>query len=237
MASAAGPNIITDGLVLHLDAANTNSYPGSGTTWTDISGKGHNGTLTNGPTFSSDNSGIIVFDGSNDTVTISANSDFDFGTGDFTIDGFFNKSATTANLTLVCSENYYATGYNGNWIIRITNANTIAFASYDGKSNEEYAEFSAPTTSGKWYHFAFVREGTGSNESKFYFNGVLAGSMTVSKSLSNAGNEGLRIGEDNNWANAFMNGKISNIKIYKGKGLTATEVLQNYQALKTRFGL
>ena len=237
MASAAGPNIITDGLVLHLDAANTNSYPGSGTTWTDISGKGHNGTLTNGPTFNSGDMGTIVFDGSNDTVTLSANSDFDFGTGDLTIEGFFNKSATTANLTLVCSENYYANGYNGNWIIRITNANTIAFASYDGKSNEEYSEFSAPTTSGKWYHFAFVREGTGSNESKFYLNGVVAGSGTISKSLSNAGNEGLRIGEDNNWANAFMNGKISNVKIYKGKGLTATEVKQNYKALRGRYGI
>ena len=237
MASAAGPNIITDGLVLHLDAANTNSYPGSGTTWTDISGKGHNGTLTNGPTFNSGDMGTIVFDGSNDTVTLSANSDFDFGTGDLTIEGFFNKSATTANLTLVCSENYYATGYNGNWIIRITNANTIAFASYDGKSNEEYAEFSAPTNSSEWYHFAFVREGTGSNESKFYLNGVLAGSTTISKSLSNAGNEGLRIGEDNNWANAFMNGKISNVKIYKGKGLTATEVKQNYKALRGRYGI
>ena len=63
MASAAGPNIITDGLVLHLDAANTNSYPGSGTTWTDISGEGHNGTLDNGPTFSSGNMGYISLDG------------------------------------------------------------------------------------------------------------------------------------------------------------------------------
>ena len=237
MGLAHSPSIVTDGLVLCVDAANTKSYPGSGTTWTDISGKGHNGTLTNGPTFSSDNNGIIVFDGTNDTVTFSANSNFDFGTGDLTIEGFFNKSATTALQTLVCSENYYANGYNGNWIIRITNANTIAFASYDGKSNEEYSEFSAPTTSGKWYHFAFVREGTGSNESKFYLNGVVAGSGTISKSLSNAGNEGLRIGEDNNWANAFMNGKISNVKIYKGKGLTATEVKQNYKALRGRYGI
>ena len=69
MASAAGPNITTDGLVLHLDAANTNSYPGSGTTWTDISGKGHNGTLDNGPTFSSDNKGCIVLDGTNDYIS------------------------------------------------------------------------------------------------------------------------------------------------------------------------
>jgi len=236
MALAHSPRIVRDNLVLYLDAANTKSYPGSGTTWTDISGKGHNGTLINGPTFSSDNMGGIVFDGSNDAVTLSANSDFDFGTGNFTIDGFANYNSGNFR-TLVCSEHYYASGYNGNWIIRVTNTNSLAFASYDGQSNEEYSEFSITITSNKWFYFAFVREGTGSNECKFYFNGVLVGSTTVSKSLSNAGNEGLRIGEDNNWANAFMNGKISNVKIYKGKGLTATEVLQNYQALKTRFGL
>ena len=72
MGLAHSPRIVTDGLVLCVDAANTKSYPGSGTTWTDISGKGHNGTLTNGPTFSSDNMGGIVFDGSNDAVTLSA---------------------------------------------------------------------------------------------------------------------------------------------------------------------
>ena len=68
MASFAGPNLNTDKLILCLDAANTNSYPGSGTTWTDMSGKENDGTLTNGPTFSSDDMGSIVFDGSNDYV-------------------------------------------------------------------------------------------------------------------------------------------------------------------------
>ena len=65
------PKIVTDGLVLALDAANVKSYPGSGTTWTDMSGNGNNVTLTNGPTFSSDNGGSIVFDGVNDTATLS----------------------------------------------------------------------------------------------------------------------------------------------------------------------
>lgn len=65
MASSIAPNIVTDGLVLYLDAANTKSYPGSGTTWTDIAA-GNNGTLNNGPTFNSSNSGNIVFDGSDD---------------------------------------------------------------------------------------------------------------------------------------------------------------------------
>ena len=53
MGLAHSPSIVTDGLVLCVDAANTKSYPGSGTTWTDVSGKGYDGTLTNGPTFSS----------------------------------------------------------------------------------------------------------------------------------------------------------------------------------------
>ena len=67
----AGPEVVEDGLVLALDAGNTKSYPGSGTTWTDLSGNGNNGTLTNGPTYSSSNGGSIVFDGVNDFVDIS----------------------------------------------------------------------------------------------------------------------------------------------------------------------
>ena len=67
------PRIVTDGLVLALDAGNTKSYPGSGTTWTDLSGRGNTGTLTNGPTYSSANGGSIVFDGTNDHVTMSGN--------------------------------------------------------------------------------------------------------------------------------------------------------------------
>jgi len=60
------PDIIRDGLILYLDAAEPSSYPGSGTTWTDLSGRGNNGTLTNGPTYNSSNGGFLVFDGIND---------------------------------------------------------------------------------------------------------------------------------------------------------------------------
>jgi hypothetical protein len=69
MALAHSPSIVTSGLVLCLDAANPKSYPGSGTTWTDLSGNGNNGTLVNGPTYSSVNGGSIVFDGSNDYIS------------------------------------------------------------------------------------------------------------------------------------------------------------------------
>ena len=64
-----GPEIVKSGLVLYLDAGNQNSYPGTGTTWTDISRNNNNGTLTNGPTFNSENGGSIVFDGTNDYVS------------------------------------------------------------------------------------------------------------------------------------------------------------------------
>jgi hypothetical protein len=68
MGLSHSPSIATNGLVLCLDAANRKSYPGSGTTWTDLSGNGNNGTLTNGPTYSSANGGSLSFDGTNDVV-------------------------------------------------------------------------------------------------------------------------------------------------------------------------
>jgi len=83
-----GPNISTSGLVLALDAANTKSYPGSGTTWTDMSGNNNNGTLTNGPTFNSANGGSIVFDGSNDFVTLGNQSVLGFTNGIFSVEAW-----------------------------------------------------------------------------------------------------------------------------------------------------
>jgi hypothetical protein len=83
MAFFHSPRIVTDGLVLALDAANSLSYPGSGTTWTDLSGKGNNGTLVNGPTFDQANGGSIVFDGTDDYVNLPDG--LLSGTGDFTI--------------------------------------------------------------------------------------------------------------------------------------------------------
>ena len=86
-------NTVTSGIALLLDAGNTSSYPGTGTTWTDLSGNGYNGTLTNGPTYSSNNSGYIAFDGSNDVVTGSiATSLF---TGAHTITCWFYRLSVT----------------------------------------------------------------------------------------------------------------------------------------------
>jgi len=76
MGTAYNPKIVTDGLVLCLDAGNTKSYPGTGTVWTDLSGNGNNGTLVNGVGYSSDNQGSMVFDGVNDYVITSTISSY-----------------------------------------------------------------------------------------------------------------------------------------------------------------
>ena len=65
-------SIVTDGLILHLDAADSNSYGGSGNTWYDISGNGYNGILTNGPTYSTNNGGCLIFDGTNDYIKLTS---------------------------------------------------------------------------------------------------------------------------------------------------------------------
>jgi hypothetical protein len=81
----AGPEIAESGLVLALDAGNLKSYPTTGTTWTDLSGNGNTGTLTNGPTYSSANGGSISFDGTNDYVTIPDSPSWDVNNGGYSI--------------------------------------------------------------------------------------------------------------------------------------------------------
>ena len=161
--------------------------------------------------------GSIFCEGSADHITVSGHSDLDFGTGNFTIEGFFNAD-TQSNSTIICSRNYYTSGVNGNWLFRITNANSLAFASYDGNGNAEYSEFSFTYNKFRWYHFAVVREGTGSNQLKIYIDGTSIGSMTVSKSLS-AGTTDVSIGEDLSGTNGEFKGYLSNIRIIKGTAL------------------
>ena len=161
--------------------------------------------------------GSIFCAGSADYLTVGGHSDLDFGTGNFTIEGFFNTNKNT-NSTIIASRNYYTAGTNGNWLLRITDSNRIAFATYDGTSNEEYSEFSFAVKLRKWHHFALVREGTGSNQTKIYIDGNSIGAMTVSKSLS-AGTTDIGIGEDLSGTNQEFKGYISNIRIIKGTAL------------------
>ena len=126
--------ISTNGLILHLDAGNSSSYsyPGSGTTWTDTSGNGFNGTLTNGPTYSSSNGGYFGFDGSNDYVNIGSIST-NFSSG-FSTSFFANFGASTQGWERVMD---FGTGQGLNNILVARNGNTdtFTFELYNGSGS------------------------------------------------------------------------------------------------------
>ena len=221
MAFSYNPRIITNGLVLYLDAANTRSYPGSGTTWSDLSRSGNNGTLVNGPTFNSGNAGSIVFDGVDDYVITPTNTAL--GTGQFAIDVWFKPNGAQAlNSTLICIA---AASSITNWQISFQ-SNTLLF-------DVNPLIISTYTASTSWTNATVVRETTASNGTKIYINGIINVSGTINNDFSQIA--GYRIGM-NRGSNAWYNGNIANIKVYN-RALSSTEILQNYNATKTRFGL
>jgi hypothetical protein len=231
-----GPNIITDGLILALDAASPKSYPGSGTTWYDLSGQGNNGTLVNGPTFSSANRGIIVFNYQDYVNTIDPGYPSS-GTNSFSLEIVFRipAGATWSNGgsgTAIIGRGSYA-GSIG--IIRSSTTNRVSFwvrlnggiifnPSISGISRDQFHHVLGTYNSSgvaKIYHNGnFITEQIGSNV------GTLdAGSYRLGGAIAFGGVSG-----------EYGQGDISLTKIYN-RELSSTEVLQNYNAIKSRFGL
>ena len=155
--------------------------------------------------------GATEFNGSSSNLTIPASSDFNFGTGDCTIEMWAYLKAAGSTPTLISSSNYYTSGSNGNWLLRRTNGTQIAFASYDGQGNAEYNELGAVTNLNAWHHIALTRR---ENTVQVFVDGSPGGTMTVTKSLSDGGTNGLRIGHAN--SNAYWNGYIQDVRVYKG---------------------
>ncbi len=224
MAFNFSPKIVTDGLVLCLDAANTKSYPGSGTLWIDLSRSQTNGTLVNGPTFNAGNGGSIVFDGTNDYVDLG--NILNFGTNDFTIEFWCRKSAVGNIYSKVISKGIYQLG---GWTIMTYSAiNSISFA-FGNPEVGAYYVFPYTITN-TWIHGTVVRN---SNQLTVYGNSQPGTPLTITNNLTSAYN--LRIG-NNSVLSEPWGGNIPSVRIYN-RALTAQEVLQNYNATKTRFGL
>ena len=111
MATKYSPKTVTDGLLLSFDAANTKSYPKSGTTWSDLSGNGNTGTLTNGPTFNSANGGSIVFDGVDDYVNVANASSLNSSAQ--TISVWYNATTIPGRAATVIGKHDVAGSNNG----------------------------------------------------------------------------------------------------------------------------
>ena len=217
----ANGRIITDGLVLSLNAADQNSYPGSGTTWSDISGGGNNATLTNGPTFNSANGGTIVFDGTDDKAQTSYGPQL----GDFTICLWF-KDNGSGGYGRIADKSY--TG--GFWLGRNgTSANSWGGGILEASS--PYGIF-LTLTDGDWHFFTSIRSGT---THYLYGDGITnTTSNTVSSNALDSTTIALGDWSGSN-VQAFK-GNIASCIVYN-RALSTTEILQNYNATKSRFGL
>ena len=227
MATKYSPKIITNGLVLSLDAANNKSYPRSGTTWSDLSGNNNNGTLTNGPTFSAGNQGSIVYDGVDDYISGTNNSSLQL-LNDLTI-GAWVKLGSGGNANQGIFEKMVNIGYSGYGITRQDDY----FKFWTGSSGTfAYTNSNITYSSGNNWYYVVGRRMAGNN--RLFINSILQ-TDSQSPPLSDSG-EVYVIGRYySNIANYYFVGNIAHVFTYN-RALSAIEILQNYNATKSRFG-
>jgi hypothetical protein len=213
--------IVQQGLVLNLDAGNPYSYAGAGTTWYDVSGNGYNSILTDGPTYSTTNGGIINLDGSNayaisTVASIPASS---------TVGIWIKSSNYDIKIPLSINGDSYGSGPN---IFFYTSK--ITWNTGDGAGNP-FTNSSYPDSN---WHYIVVTNDSATN-AKLYIDGVLIGTAAYRSTASTTSNN-FWIGRFHGNNDYTINASIGQTQLYN-RVLSATEVLQNYNATKGRFGL
>jgi len=217
-----GPNIVRDGLVLALDAANPTSYPGSGVIWKDQTINQNNATLINGPTFDSANGGSIVFDGLDDYLNIPLSTTI---INSFTWEFIFKK--VSGNIFLIMTRNSNA----GVWM-SISSTDDVTFTIggvADYSYNTNFIENEIYTLTNVINNTIWVS----------YINGLLVNQMSISPNRTqNQTNRWVSsvILNTNNTLRTFLQQTMYSYRYYN-RALSSSEVLHNYNALKSRFGL
>ena len=236
------PKIVTDGLVLSLDAGNTKSYPGTGTLWLDKSGRGNNGTLTNGPTFNSGSGGSIVFDGVDDYVNCGNISTTILSNNQFTANYWFRMTGT-ARGDLFNIKNFNTPQDDIGFFID-TNNKLFSYIQVQGtitNNNVGFGYASISTTTflrNTIYNVTFGKDA--SQKIFMYVNGVLDNN-TYSTTTNTATVATTPFWIASNKTNPTtpaipFAGNIYNTQVYN-RALSATEVQQNFNALRGRFGI
>ena len=233
--------IVSDGLVGCWDVASARSYPGSGTTWTDLSKEGNNGTLTNGPTLRVSNNSSIKFDGTNDHVDVGSygtDSILNWGSGNGTIVVWMKTSVVGGSNGHIVVMGGRGAGGKAYSIQYVWSSNLLSFVVDDdsvGKSVN--GSDSSGWTDNKWHYVVGVRNG---QYIYLYVDGVLNGSTYLGGSygsLDYTSGGGLYIGTawiTDGSIGACFDGQIASTHIYN-RALTAAEIKQNYYATKGRF--
>ena len=213
--------LITANLEVYYDISNSSSYAGSGTTVTDLSGNSNNATITSDVTYTSNNGGALIFDGSNNTYGSVGSTSFRPGTGDFTISVWVYATSALQSDSYILDY-----GSNGGSIISNSSGNT-KFAYYNSTTG---LQVWSPTISGNtWYNIVVSRI---SGTTRLYMDTTEVGSFSDSYNIDS---ETLNIGRTGYGPNYGFKGRIANILIYDGKGLTAAEVLNNYKVFSSKY--
>jgi hypothetical protein len=221
--STTYPKIVTNGLVLNLDAGQQNSYPGSGTTWTDLSGNGNNGTLVNGVGFSAEDGGSLEFDGVDDHAVLDTG--FQVSTsGTYSFEAWIYKTATKTSNAAVLISGGYGGDRDG-----IQIATEVYGSTGDIRIVSEYGTVTAVYYNGVSQILNGGSTGTDTNFNLNEWIHIAVTGITVNSTDGAAHH----IGQNNNNTNEYT-GRISNLKVYD-RALTAAEISQNYNALKSRY--
>jgi len=236
MAGSSGPDLITNGLVLALDAADKNSYIGSGTTWRDLSGNGNTGTLTNGPTFNSTNGGSIVFDGIDDysittfSSTLNLINDPTTNGGIISFSVWVNVISNTTGGYIISSGG--ETSSTGFWMANQNGAPEVGVKTTSKVWYKPISSADFPLNT--WINWCVVVDNTNMS---LYKNGVFY-SITSSAGVSVSSQfSRFTLGTPTAILASYCgNNRIGNALIYN-RVLSASEILQNYNVTKTRFGL
>lgn len=223
-----GSNIVTDGLILYLDAANPRSLVSGNTIWYDISKLAKTPSIVNGPIFTNEKGGGLLFDGVNDYVTLGTDQDYYFNlTNPFTLSAWF-KANTLKTCGII---NRFNAGVRGNYFFKLLINGGLMFLRETTPNFFSNQVLSA----GIIYNVVFTYDGT---TRRIYVNGVLDNSSASGSIVANQSNINLYIGCSQAFNNPaeFFDGIIYNTSIYS-KSLSQQEILQNYNVLKSRFGL
>jgi hypothetical protein len=243
---SGGPNIVTDGLVLYLDAANVKSYPGSGTTWNDLSrGDGNRAILTNGALYNNANEGNILFDGIDDRIRFFNNAlnSFTIGnkpsispTSQFTIEQVFRP-------TFIRTDNYFGLrnqllrkGQGAstlNYYTQIDSDNIFQFFTRNSSESLKNVSFTVPSMLN---NISIVSIVVNNFSISCYFNGQFISTQTINTTLIESNiNDTMGIGDLGVPATSFS-GNYYSCKLYN-RTLNPSEVLQNFNATRARFGI
>ena len=228
----------TGGPVLCLDAGSKISYPGTGTTWTDLSGNGNHGTLVNGPTYSSANGGSIVFDGVNDYAQTTA---YLFTDQKFTISFWCKVGAFTGYTSGGVSNSVYSIfGTTSNYL---GYTSTFSSAIQSGGASNAIAVITQSNFSTEiWFYYCSVYDGTqtgNSNRLQLYLNGQIKTLVYDSIVPSTPYNSGLQARIGFGYAPSgypYFKGSVSNVNYYS-RALSAAEITTNFELTRGRYGI